>query len=74
MKLRKIEIKPINEKTGFLFRLWFPGRRPPVEFETTAAEAEVIGKALLRTVERNRPPNPRTPRGRPKLRIVRSDE
>jgi hypothetical protein len=70
MKLQRLEIKPINEKTGFRFRLWFPGRRLPVEFETSVPEAGVIGKAILRTVERNKSPTQPRPRGRPQLRIV----
>jgi hypothetical protein len=72
----KIDITPNEGTTRFQFRLWFPERQLPVEFEISAYAAMVIMNYFQKAQVRHKLPIPRSsrPYGKPKLSLVLTEE
>jgi hypothetical protein len=71
----KVHIKPNEEKTEFRFQMWFPERRLPADFHTSAEGAMLLMHALQHLQALHKIPIPKgaRPAGRPKLRVVTDD-
>jgi hypothetical protein len=72
----EIRIIPNKERTVFLFRLTFRERPPPIEFMMDDAGAMLLLHGLKELQAKYKIPIPDQvrPRGKPKLRVVTSDE
>jgi hypothetical protein len=75
-RLSRVDIKPNKDKTEFEYRLWFPERPLPVEFQSSAAGAMLILHGLRQLQATHKIPIPpgARPSEKPTLRVVMPDE
>jgi hypothetical protein len=72
----EFRVTPTAERTEFRFLLRFPERPQPIEFEMPSESVMMLMVGLQRLQAQHKIPIPRSvrPRGKPKLRVVVSDE